>query len=69
MLASAESEQKSLWIYALQNTLGQTATYGQKRAGAYAINTLQSSYDNRHKWCLDYKCVLALAIVINYDRK
>jgi hypothetical protein len=49
MLASAESEQKNLRIYALQNTLGQTATYGQKRAVAYAINTLQASYDDRRK--------------------
>jgi hypothetical protein len=33
------------------------------------MNNLQSSYDNRHEWCLHYKYILALASVVNYDHK
>jgi hypothetical protein len=40
---------------------------------ACTINILRSSYDDRHEWCLWGNCVLdftlALASVINYDRK
>jgi hypothetical protein len=33
---------------------------------ACPINILWSSYDDRHEWCLYYKCLIALALNFNF---